>query len=150
MTRTILRTGMAALLALGLTTGLAACGGSDDGASGTASQSESADGGSAADAGDTGESAEFVQDLQDGVDLINDKIAEQAGMTQIMLASDVDQATQKYGMWVLPYYPSDAVKKYTMQIQIENGTDFVVTAISAATDKTWEMDQDGTMTEKTE
>lgn len=126
--------------------GLAGCGSSGDNApSGSDSgSSQPADGGDEAPAG---ESEAFVQDLQDGVDMINDKIAEEAGMTQIMLASDVDQPTQKYGMWVLPYYPSDAVEKFTKQIQIDGGTKFVVTAVSAETGKTWTMDQDGNMTE---
>jgi hypothetical protein len=64
-----------------------------------------------------------------------------------MLASDVEKPTQKYSMWVLPYYPSEAVEKYTMTIQIEDGAAFHVTAVSAETGKTWQMDQDGDMTE---
>lgn len=53
-------------------------------------------------------------------------------------------------MWVMPYYPSEAVESYTMSIQITNGTDFVVTAVSAESGKTWTMDQDGNMAEVTE
>ena len=48
-----------------------------------------------------------------------------------MLASDVEDQTQKYGMWVMPYYPSDAVEEYISTVQIENGTDFQITATSA-------------------
>lgn len=92
------------------------------------------------------ESAEFVADLQDGVQIINDQIAEVGEMTQIMLASDVDQPTQKYGMWVMPYYPSDAVESYISTIQVNDGQ-FVVTATSAETGTQWEMDQDGNMSE---
>ncbi|MDR1354812.1 MAG: hypothetical protein LBJ43_00810 [Propionibacteriaceae bacterium] len=93
------------------------------------------------------ESEAFVNDMKDAVKIINDMVAQQPGMTQIMLASDVEQPTQKYGMWVMPYYPSDAIKKFTMTVPIKNGSEFFVTCISAATDKTWQMDQDGKMTE---
>lgn len=70
-------------------------------------------------------------------------------MTQIMLASDVDKPTQKYGMWVMPYYPSDAVEDYMSTIQVEDG-EFHVTATSSETGQEWEMNQDGDMTEAEE
>ncbi|MDR1513763.1 MAG: hypothetical protein LBS56_09845 [Propionibacteriaceae bacterium] len=93
------------------------------------------------------ESEAFVSDMTEGVRLINEQIAQGSLMTNVMLASDVDRPTQKYGMWVLPYHPSDAVEKFTMKIEIKDGTDFHVTAVSAETGKTWRMDQAGVMTE---
>lgn len=146
MKNNILRAGFVMAVAVTAGFGLSACGSSDDGSSSSegTSTSQAADD---SQKNDSGESEAFVADLQDGVKLINDQIAEEADMTQIMLASDVDQPTQKYGMWVLPYKPSDAVEKFTKQIQIEDGTKFVVTAVSADSGKTWNMDQDGNMTE---
>lgn len=144
MKSTLLRAGLAVVVAASAAFGLSACGGSEGAASGNESGTSS----DSAVAGD--ESEAFVADMKEGVQIINDKIAEQADMTQIMLASDVEQPTQKYGMWVMPYYPSEAVESYTMSIQITNGTDFVVTAVSAESGKTWTMDQDGNMAEVTE
>ncbi|MCF2707025.1 hypothetical protein I6E29_07070 [Arcanobacterium haemolyticum] len=145
MKNKLMRTALAVAIAATMSVGLTACG-SDSGSSSDKASSESKDAGAK---NESGESEAFVNDMKEGVKIINDKIAEEPGMTQIMLASDVDQPTEKYGMWVMPYYPSDAVKKYTMSIQIEDGTKFVVTCVSAETEKTWEMDQDGNMTEKT-
>lgn len=128
MKNKLVRALVAAAMATAAALGLAACGGAS------------------ADPA-TIESEAFIADMQEGVDIVNGQIAQQANMTQIMLASDVQQPTQKYGMWVMPYYPSDAVKKFTMTIQIENGTNFFVTCVSAETGKTWQMDQSGKMTE---
>ncbi len=146
MKNTILRAGFAMTVAVTAAFGLSACGSSDNGSSssGAAATSQAAE---EAPANDSGESEAFVADLEAGVQLINDQIAQESGMTQVMLASDVDQPTQKYGMWVLPYKPSEAVEKFTKQIQIEDGTKFVVTAVSAETGKSWNMDQDGNLAE---
>ncbi|HIY67671.1 MAG TPA: hypothetical protein H9830_15505, partial [Candidatus Agrococcus pullicola] len=123
MKNTLTRFGLVTTLAAVGLLGLTGCGSSDGG---------SAD-----------ESDAFVSDLQEGVDIISEQIEQvDAPMDQIMLASDVDQATQKYGMWVMPYYPSDAVAEYISTIQIENGSDFHITATSAETGAEWNMDQD--------
>jgi hypothetical protein len=115
---------------------LAACGGDGgDGGGGASAATAAAE-----------ESEAFVADMEAGVKIVNDAVAEEPATTKIMLASDVEQPTQKYGMWVMPYYPSEAVEKFTMTIEIDNG-DFVVECVSAATGKTWQMDQDGNMTE---
>lgn len=114
---------------------------------GCGSGGESADGGSS-DAGSGEESEAFVADLQEGVDIVNGQIeAVDGAMEQIMLASDVEDPTQKYGMWVMPYYPSDAVEEYISTVQIENGTDFQITATSAESGTEWNMDQNGDMAE---
>lgn len=134
MKSTLQRVGVASAVATFGLLGLASCGsgGDADGAGGTS----------------TGESEEFVADLQDGVDIVAEQIEAVDGpMDQIMLASDVEQPTQKYGMWVMPYFPSDATSDYISTIQISGGTDFQVTATSAETGVEWNMDQDGEMTE---
>ncbi|WP_156759444.1 hypothetical protein [Microbacterium karelineae] len=131
MKDTLTRFGLVTALAAVGAFGLAGCGSSDG-----------AEGG-----GSSEESAEFVADLQAGVDIVNEQIeAVDDPMDQIMLASDVEDPTQKYGMWVMPYYPSDATAEYISTVQIENGTDFQVTATSAETGAEWNMDQDGEMT----
>lgn len=141
MKNTVMRTLATAAAAVVGIAGLAACGDSSDGDNGAGSgDSATAEGAVAS------ESDEFVADLTEGVKIVNDQIAEVGGMTQIMLASDVEQPTQKYGMWVMPFYPSDAVEKYISTIQIDEGN-FVVTATSAETGVEWQMDQDGNLAE---
>lgn len=137
MKDTLTRFGLVISLAAVGVVGLAGCG----------SGGESADGGSS-DAGSGEESEAFVADLQEGVDIVNGQIeAVDGAMEQIMLASDVEDPTQKYGMWVMPYYPSDAVEEYISTVQIENGTDFHITATSAESGTEWNMDQNGDMAE---
>src|SRR5690554_1063049 len=71
--------------------GVAAC--SDSESSDDIITTQSTDGGQ--DAGDAAESEVFIADLEAGVKIINDQIAEVGDMPQIMLASDVDNPTQK-------------------------------------------------------
>lgn len=148
MKNTIIKITAVLAVALASSFGLAACGGggNSNDATGTDAavvETESADSGN----GEVSEA--FVKDLSDGVAIVNEKIAEQPGMTQIMLASDVDQPTQKYGMWVMPFYPSDAMKSFIMTVQID-GDKFHVEGVDAETETTWQMDQDGNLTEVTE
>lgn len=128
-------------MVLALAVGLAACGsggGGEVGPGGAETTQEAP----------ASESEAFIADMTAAVTIINDQLAAVDGtVTQIMLASDVDKPTQKYGMWVMPYYPSEAVAKFISTIQVANGTDFVVTATSAETGKEWTMDQDGNMAE---
>lgn len=146
MKKTIARLGTA-VATVALAFGLSACGGdggsTGDSTSGGGETSEEAE-------APAGESDEFMADIAEAVQIINDQIAaESAPMTQIMLASDVDNPTQKYGMWVMPFYPSDATEKYMSTIQIEDGTNFQVELTSAATGAVWVSDQDGNVSEKT-
>jgi len=138
MRNKFIRIGLGAVMLASAAFGVTACGGNAEAPSSTSSPSAPAEAG--------GESAEFVADLEAGVNTINEKLAEDDTMTQIMLASDVDQPTQKYGMWVMPYHPSEAVEKFMSTVQIDGGK-FVVTATSAETGKEWQMDQDGALTE---
>ncbi len=148
MKNTIARAGAALALSVVAAFGLSACGGDADGSkSDSTADSSQVEGGGEAAA--DGESEEFVADMQNAVKIINDQIAaEPKAMTQIMLASDVDQPTQKYGMWVMPFVQSDATDKFQSTVQITDGKDFKVEFTSAATGKVWTMDQDGNLAEK--
>ncbi|WP_029069056.1 hypothetical protein [Jonesia quinghaiensis] len=151
MNNRLTRFSIAAAIATAGALGLTACGDSDAEQDATTSSTQSTQGeGSGDAAGDNAEeSAEFIADLEEGVKIINDQLAEIGTAPQIMLASDVQSPTQKYGMWVMPYYPSEAVEKYMSTVQVEDGK-FVVTATSAATGKVWTMDQDGNVAEAAE
>ena len=141
MNNKLARIGVAVAISTAAVFGVAACGSGDAAEpKSTSSVSE--------DTTNAEESEAFVKDLTDGVDIIKGQLAEVSDLTQIMLATDVSNPTQKYGLWVMPYQPSDAVKKFTSKIDVEDGK-FVVTAVSAETGKQWQMDQDGVMTEVT-
>lgn len=88
-------------------------------------------------------------DLQTARQAVLDALADDPSWTQVMLASDVDKPTQKYGLLVMPYVASDAADHVTGTVNID-GDKFVIEAESAATGKTWQIDQDGTITEVTE
>lgn len=144
MKNKLTRVSIAAVIAGSAAFGLAACGGSDAPADKpSASQGENSE--------ESGEESEaFVTAMQDGVKIVADQLAVAPGGTQIMLASDVTDPTQKYGMWVMPYAPDkEVVSKFISTIQVD-GDKFVVTATSAETGKVWEMDQDGNLTEAAE
>lgn len=136
------------MIAAGTAFGVAGCGESNEAAE-TGAKDEAVTEEVTEEAAEGEESPEFIADMADGVEVVNEQISKEGDTSQVMLASDVEKPTQKYGMWVLPYHPSDAVEKYTMQIEVENGN-FVVTAVSAETGKTWTMDQDGNMEEAAE
>lgn len=142
MKNKLTRISLAAVISVSAAFGLAACG---DSGSGDSPKPES----SSSQEQNAEESEAFVTDMKEAVKIVADQLAESPGATQIMLASDVDNPTQKYGMWVMPYYPSEAVEKYISTIQVD-GDKFYVTATSAETGKVWEMDQDGKLTEATE
>ncbi|WP_333812149.1 hypothetical protein [Timonella senegalensis] len=143
MKKTFTRTGLVLALSAAAAFGLTACGSGEAGDKPDSSASQSADNSNVA------ESEAFINDMKEGVKIIADQIEASGAMTQIMLASDVDQPTQKYGMWVMPYYPSEAVSKFISTVQVD-GDKFKVTATSAETSKVWEMDQDGNLTEVAE
>jgi len=145
MTTKLGRKGLAIAFSTAAIFALSACGSGDDAPKDDQGQSQEAGG----EESNAEESQEFIDDLKEGVQIVQDQLDKEDSMTQIMLASDVDKPTQKYGMWVMPYYPSDAVEKYISTIQVEDGN-FHVTATSAETGKVWEMDQDGNLTEAAE
>lgn len=146
MKNKLTRVSIAAVVSLSAAFGLAACGSDAPDTKPSASQDQ--DAGSTENSGE--ESEAFVAAMTEAVKIVADQLAAAPGATQIMLASDVTDPTQKYGMWVMPYAPDkEVVAKFISTIQVD-GDKFFVTATSAETDKVWEMDQDGNMTEAAE
>jgi hypothetical protein len=91
-------------------------------------------------------------DVATDLETARDAVVEAMGYgtyDQVMLASDVDGPTQKYGLMVMPFVKTDAAARVTGTVNID-GEDFVIEAESAETGTTWQIDQDGTITEKTE
>lgn len=140
MKSSLLRLTLAATLALGLGGGLAACsGGSGDSGASTS-----------ATATVEGEDAETKADLVLALETVQQTLADNPDLTQIYLANDVDKPTEKYGMLVVPYHHSEATEKLTTSVvEIENGK-YVIGAVALESQKTWLIDQDGNITEKTE
>ena len=68
---------------------------------------------------------------------------------QVMLASDVDAPTVKYGLMVMPFIKTDASAHVTGTVTIDDGN-YIIEAESEATGETWQIDQDGNITEVTE
>ena len=113
--------------------GLTAC--SSDGAA-SSSQTQTAD-------------VDVADDLQTARQAIVDAPADNPDWSQVMLAGDVKQPTEKYGMLVMPFVQSDAAKRVTGTVDISDGK-YVIEAESAETGLTWQIDQDGNITEVAE
>ncbi|WP_115727492.1 hypothetical protein [Actinomyces culturomici] len=142
MKNSLLRIGLAVALAVSAGAGLAACSGSDSAAGSSQSSSASAS---------QGEDAETKADLEAARQTILDTLKDNPDLTQIYLASDVKKPTEKYGMLVVPYAYSEATEKLTTSIvKIESGPKFIIGAVAKESQKTWEIDQDGKISEKTE
>ncbi|HEY0188754.1 MAG TPA: hypothetical protein VGC67_14780 [Cellulomonas sp.] len=137
MKRKILTSGLGVVVALTGALGLAAC--SSDGSG------SSADGTSASQ--DSG--SDISEDLQNARTAVADALADDDSWGQIMLASDVQSPTVKYGLLVVPYTYSDAASRVQGTVTIEDGR-YTIDGDSAATGLTWQIDQDGTITEKSE
>lgn len=135
-TNKMLTTGLGLLIALTGALGVTACSG-DTGTS--ASQSTAADAAATVDVAEDLENARLtvLEALEDD------------DWAQVMLASDVDAPTVKYGLLVMPYTYSDATSRVQGTIEID-GDKFTIEADSAATGQTWQIDQDGTITEVTD
>lgn len=88
-------------------------------------------------------------DLNGARQAVLDALAEEA-WAQVMLASDVSEPTVKYGLMVMPFVKSDAAARVTGTVTINDGTNFVIEADSVATGETWQIDQDGAITEVAE
>lgn len=132
----VLSTGLGLLVAVSGVLGLAACGGSSD------------DSGSGSTSASSRVAVDVTDDLQNARKAVADALAKDHNWTQIMLASDVDAPTVKYGLLVVPYTASHAAKRVQGTVTITDGK-YKIEAESAATGKTWLIDQDGTITEKT-
>ncbi|WP_024285105.1 hypothetical protein [Cellulomonas sp. KRMCY2] len=134
-TNTMLTTGLGLLVAVTGAFGLTACS-SDDGGSGSSSESTQVD-------------VDVAEDLENARQAVADALAEDDSWAQIMLASDVEAPTVKYGLLVVPYSSSDAAARVQGTITITDG-EYTIDAESAATGQTWKIDQDGTITEVSE
>ena len=132
----VLSTGLGLLVAVTGVFGLTACGSDDsDGGSETSTESQVA--------------VDVTTDLETARQAVEDALAEDPTWAQVMLAGDVEAPTQKYGLLVMPFVISDAASRVTGTVAIEDG-EYVIEAESAATGLTWQIDQDGTITEVTE
>ncbi|MBD3778406.1 MAG: hypothetical protein IE923_03970 [Micrococcales bacterium] len=133
-----LTTGLSLVVALTGVFGLAACGSDDSGSTGgTSSEEQSAT------------ESDIAEDLENARKAVADALAEDDSWGQIMLASDVQAPTVKYGLLVVPYTYSDAASRIQGTITIDGGK-YTIDGDSAATGQTWQIDQDGTITEVTE
>lgn len=117
---------------------LTACGGGGDGSGGASSGASDS----------TTVDVDVAEDLQNARTAVADALAEDDSWAQIMLASDVDAPTVKYGLLVVPYTFSDAASRVQGTVTIADGA-YTIEADSAATDRTWQIDQDGAITEVT-
>ena len=133
MKRTIITTGLTALIALTGAFGLAACSSGDDAASGGET------------AATTTQDIDVAEDLENARVAVADALAEDDSWNQIMLASDVKAPTVKYGLLVVPYSFSEAASRVQGTITITDGK-YTIDADSAESGKTWQIDQDGTIT----
>ncbi|MCB2413536.1 hypothetical protein LGT39_11855 [Demequina sp. TTPB684] len=132
----VLTTGLGLLIAVTGTIGLTGC--------------SSNDGDKAEDSAVTAEvNVDVATDLQTARQAVLDALADD-DWAQVMLASDVQEPTIKYGLMVMPFVATDAASRVTGTVTIEEGGNFVIEADSAATGETWQIDQDGTITQVTE
>lgn len=141
MNTTKLRAGvLAAVILTAGTFGLAGCAGDSGSTSGSTSGSSSSS---------QSETSDVAADLETARQAIVDALAEDPNWTQVMLAGDVKQPTQKYGLLVMPFVKSEAAKRVTGTVDISDGK-YVIEAESAETGETWQIDQDGNITQAAE
>ena len=128
-------TGLALLIATGGALGLAACSSDTTTTEPTTAVEQPA--------------VDVAADLELARTTVLEALAEDPSRTQVMLAGDVDAPTEKYGLLVMPYVPSDAAERVTGTVNIDGG-DFVIEAESATTGETWQIDQDGAILQVTD
>ena len=93
----------------------------------------------------TASTADVAGDLTTARQAVLDALKDKA-WAQVMLASDVKEPTVKYGLMVMPFVKTDKAERVTGTVTVDGGK-FVIEAVSAADGKTWQIDQDGTITE---
>lgn len=143
-TTKVLASGIGLVLATGAVLGLAACG-DDNGDSGAA-----ADTSTTAPANGAAEEAVEV-DVREDLEAARAAVAENLewggdAWAQIMLADDVVAPEMKYGQLVVPFHMSEAGARHTRTVNIDNGN-FRIEIESAETGITWQIDQDGTISQ---
>ena len=94
------------------------------------------------------DASDVVEDLETAREAVIEAM-EYGTWTQVMLAPDVDGPTQKYGLLVMPFIKTDAASRVTGTVTLD-GDNFRIEADSAATGRTWQIDQDGNITEVTD
>lgn len=92
---------------------------------------------------------DVATDLQGARQAVVDALEADPSWAQVMLAGDVQQPTEKYGLLVMPFVKSEAAKRVTGTVNISDGK-YVIEAESAETGQTWQIDQDGNITEVAE
>ena len=104
--------------------------------------------------GDAGESAAaaasctaLTSDLETAKQAVVDALADD-DWAQVMLASDVDSPTVKYGLMVMPFVKTDAAERVTGTVDITDGN-YVIEA-EGTDGVVCQIDQDGTITEVSE
>ena len=117
--------------------GLTACGSDDSGSGGSSAGEQAAS------------ESDIAEDLENARTAVADALAEDDSWAQIMLASDVTAPTVKYGLLVVPYTYSEAASRIQGTVNIDGGK-YTIDGDSAETGQTWQIDQDGTITEVTE
>ncbi|WP_062379970.1 hypothetical protein [Demequina pelophila] len=125
--------GLALLLAAGGSFALTGCAGDD----------------SSAEAAVEVADVDVATDLETARQAVLDALADD-DWAQVMLASDVEGPTVKYGLMVMPFVKTDAASRVTGTVDIVDGDQFKIEADSAETGTTWQIDQDGTITEVAE
>lgn len=133
-----LMTGLSFVVALTGVFGLTACGNDDNGSGGDSSSGSQA-----------ASESDIAEDLENARTAVADALAEDDSWAQIMLASDVSAPTVKYGLLVVPYTYSDAASRIQGTVNIDGG-EYTIDGDSAATGQTWQIDQDGNITEVSE
>ena len=132
----LLTSGLGVVVALTGVFGLTACAG-DDGSGGTSAGEQAAS------------ESDIAEDLENARTAVADALAEDDSWAQIMLASDVTAPTVKYGLLVVPYTYSEAASRIQGTVTIDGGS-YTIDGDSAETGQTWQIDQDGTITEVTD
>jgi hypothetical protein len=86
---------------------------------------------------------DVYQDLQDVHAIVAEHLNwGDTAWEEIMLADDVPSPEMKYGLLVVPFFPSDLVERHSRTVSINNGN-FVVEVVSAETGLIWTINQDG-------
>ena len=140
----ILMTAFTAVVAVGLLFGLAACG-SDDAPAATPTPAATPDAVVEIEV-EEDVYVDVYEDLQYVLAVVSENL-EWGGIVwaQIMLADDVPGPEMKYGLLVVPFFPSDLTARHTRTVDISGGN-FVIQITSADTGIIWSIDQDGNIT----
>ncbi|MFV0428536.1 MAG: hypothetical protein ACK5KO_03780 [Arachnia sp.] len=128
---------IAAAIAVTGAVGLVGCSGDEESTATEAQASEAA-----AD-------IDVATDLQTARQAVEDALADD-DWAQVMLASDVTEPTVKYGLMVMPFVASENAARVTGTVDIGDDGSYVIEAESAASGQTWQIDQDGNITEVTQ